>query len=81
MFFRGRSDTCIATYPADQTMNSLSGGERTLSAIWRAVMEEPQIFLLDEPSNHLDEEACAPHVVSHDERLINSVNFDKTVQL
>lgn len=37
---------------------SLSGGEKTLWALWKAIMQEPEMLLLDEPSNHLDQNSC-----------------------
>lgn len=48
----------LHAHPSGQLMTELSGGERTLWALWQAIMKEPGILLLDEPSNHLDEAAC-----------------------
>jgi len=39
---------------ADRPVSSLSGGERQLATIARAVAQMPQILLLDEPTSHLD---------------------------
>ncbi len=37
-----------------QSVNTLSGGERQRVAVATIMAQDPQIFLLDEPSNHLD---------------------------
>src|SRR4026209_1108600 len=42
--------------PADQTIGTLSGGEKRRVALCRLMIQEPDILLLDEPTNHLDAE-------------------------
>jgi iron complex transport system ATP-binding protein len=39
---------------ADKPYTRISGGERQLALIGRALAQEPQILLLDEPTSHLD---------------------------
>lgn len=66
-----------------QTMNHLSGGEKTKVFLSAIAIHAPTIILLDEPSNHLDQESrdllyqfvekskAAMLVVSHDRILLN----------
>jgi iron complex transport system ATP-binding protein len=47
-------ETVGVAHLADRQCNSVSGGEWQLTLIARALVQEPQILLLDEPTSHLD---------------------------
>lgn len=69
-----------------QKMDTLSGGQKTKVFLAGIIIHQPQLILLDEPSNHLDTTARAilyefiqsTHatliIVSHDRKLLNLVD-------
>jgi ATP-binding cassette, subfamily F, member 3 len=75
-----------------QPIESLSGGEQNRLMLLKLLLAEPDLMLLDEPSNHLDIEAtewlekflagsqAAMIVVSHDRYFLDKVT-NRTVEL
>ncbi len=69
----------------DQSVEGFSGGERNIIGLARVLLAEPDLMLLDEPSNHLDiagvewfirflrRSPAAFVMVSHDRHLLDTV--------
>ncbi len=70
----------------DQAAETLSGGQRTRMRLAKLLLEEPDILLMDEPTNDLDTEGCQllydfiknwqgpALIVSHDRTLLNMMD-------
>ena len=71
--------------PTDRVISTLSGGEKTRLALAKLLLEEPNLLILDKPTNHLDFETLmwledylkgykgAIIIVSHDRYFLNKV--------
>ncbi len=80
----GKLGLTVDFITSDQTVSSLSGGERVKIRLAKLLMEEPDVLLLDEPTNDLDifaltwlegfiKESRMPILyISHDETLIEN---------
>src|SRR5215217_1010990 len=47
-------DVGLPAYATDRPLTTLSGGQRTRLSLARLILAEPDIILLDEPTNNLD---------------------------
>jgi ATP-binding cassette ChvD family protein len=65
--------------PAEQTLDTVSGGERRRVALTRLLMQKPDVLLLDEPTNHLDAESVAwlEHHLATYEGTVIAVTHDR----
>ena len=86
--FAARFPLGLCTLISEKGAN-LSGGEKQKIAIARALVDDPQVLLLDEPSNNLDEEGCTRFrqgvllanqgktilVVTHDHKIIEEAKL------
>jgi ATP-binding cassette subfamily F protein 3 len=82
----------IAPQQYQQTIGSLSGGEKKIVNLARILVQTPDLLLLDEPDNHLDMQAKdwleqyirdypgTVLIISHDRHLLNRT-IDKIFQL
>ena len=82
----------LAQFGLDHSPKELSGGQKTKLAIARALIQEPQILLMDEPTNFLDTEGKEwvmnflgryPNtlmIVSHDLNLLDA-KLDKVFEI
>jgi ATPase subunit of ABC transporter with duplicated ATPase domains len=87
----GRIETALAdvglpAYAPDRMLTTLSGGQRTRLALARLILAQPDIILLDEPTNNLDADGRqavvdllqrwrgAAIVVSHDRALLREMD-------
>ena len=80
------SDVGLPAYALDRPLTTLSGGQRTRLALARLILTQPDIILLDEPTNNLDADGRqavvdllrgwrgAAIVVSHDRALLRQMD-------
>ncbi|HEX7759478.1 MAG TPA: ATP-binding cassette domain-containing protein, partial [Caulobacteraceae bacterium] len=85
------SEMGLADIPLDRPASAISGGQATRAALAALLIDEPDLLLMDEPTNNLDTEARAAVgsmldrwrggalVISHDRALL--AGMDRIVEL
>lgn len=65
----------------EQTMGSLSGGERIKAQLMRLLMERPDVLLLDEPSNDVDIDALEllERIIKEWKQIVLFISHDETL--
>ena len=88
---KAMEDFDLGTIDLAQEIGTLSGGQKTKVFLAGILIQEPEIILMDEPSNHLDHQGRALLydfvektnktlvIVSHDRKLLNQLST--TVEL
>ena len=87
--WRAESQLLALGFSAEQftiPVKGLSGGQQNLLLIARALLQQPQLLLMDEPGNHMDIAAmsrleqflteqcqCSFLIISHDQHLLDNV--------
>lgn len=78
-------DLRLSEFSAQESVNHLSGGQKTRLQLAKVMIQDPDILLLDEPTNHLDADTIIwlekyissrrgiTIIVSHDRQFLNTV--------
>lgn len=68
-------------YYREQTMRTLSGGEKIKAQLMKLLLAEPTVLLLDEPSNDIDIETLEllERVINEWEKIVLFVSHDETL--
>ena len=77
----GRFHLPMEFFYGDQTMETLSGGEKVKAQMMRLLMTEPTVLLLDEPSNDIDLETLTwlERLISGWEGIVLFISHDETL--